>query len=391
MSTVEGPVGQRPAGAVPQGALSLDSTSLTEGEILSGRILRTAGEGSYLARFQSGTLLVKSNIPLRPGQMLTVRVAPGKAGLEMEVLKVGGDPKAEGAPPSQAPPPAAPAPGSEAAVFQRVATPQGMLGGRLGALSDLVGRLLDSPHGRNLPADIVQSLKAVRSPFISAAGEEMARQLSGIFAFLGLNLESELAKLLGKGIRKVDGAQLDSMGLKWKLMKLISRLESSNLDSESAGNLKEILREARALLKSLEQVQVQNARFHGASYLYLELPVSPKEGFERAQLEFFYRTRGDGKEIDPENCTVVFTLDMSRLGRLRVRMAVREGQVSGTIETKNEDVAGFIREDTSSLNEALEARGYKSAMFHVWEGGGTPDPLPTLLSDIPVSRINVEA
>jgi len=391
VSTIQGPLGQRPAGPVPQGALSVESTPLSEGEILTGRVLQAAGERSYLARLQGRTLLLKSDLPLRPGQALTVRVGQGKAGLELEVLKIEGGRQTESA--SPAPPSALSAPieSSVAAVLQRALSTGETLGGRVTALSDQIAQLLNSPQGRSLPSDILQALRAIKLPILSAAGGEVAAELMQLISALGLNLEADLAKLLGRGVRKLEEGNLDSLGLKWKVMRLISVLESSDVDAESSALLKEIIQEARGLLKSLEQIQAQNARFSNASYLFLELPFAPIEGFERARLEIFYKKRNDGKEIDPDNCSVAFTLDMSRLGRVRVWLAVRDGRVSGTIETKDGKTADFLRAETESLDEALEAQGYEAAGFQVAEKSVASEPVPTLLAESATSRLNVEA
>lgn len=221
-----------------------------------------------------------------------------------------------------------------------------------GVVTRELARELEAFSGR-MRADDAASLRAA----IAAA-----RSVSG------RSYEAVLARLAsGRGMHAENGP--DEL--------LLLRLSELNRNSELATLLKnsgDASRFFEALDSFLEHArgsQMQNLRSLQSPYQFLNLPLHPESGFNRAQIHYLSEDGGgENTESGEGPATLAIDLSLSNLGELWIVIRSYGEQCDCQFRASNSEVVALINDRAEELSEALGAVGYGrvSVRAQEWEG-----------------------
>lgn len=132
--------------------------------------------------------------------------------------------------------------------------------------------------------------------------------------------------------------------------------------------LHETAKSLRSALSNIELTQLLNsagkkAGAVGEGVMMYQIPYMQNGSPETARVylkpeEDGEGSGGEGKKGGPRS--LVFMLNMTRLGQVRVDVTVGEGHACGFIYVENDDVAGHVKESLKELVSALEPAGYRA-------------------------------
>ncbi len=177
----------------------------------------------------------------------------------------------------------------------------------------------------------------------------------------GIQYETKVRNLLLQegGSDRFQRLQFD---LKGQLMDLATRLEEATQKTGAPlRQLQEVLQAVHRSVQSIEFHQLSN-QFAKQEQIPQLLPL-PQSLFEGgSQLKIYVRRdwEGDSQNSNPENKTfnMVFFLDMTALGPLRVDTSVRPEALSVSIETENPGVKTFLENHLLGLNTRMQELGF---------------------------------
>jgi hypothetical protein len=99
---------------------------------------------------------------------------------------------------------------------------------------------------------------------------------------------------------------------------------------------------------------------------------------------------GEGKKEGKKS--LVFMLNMTKIGAVRVDVNVREGHAAGMIYVENEDVAAHARRSLAELVSALEPAGYRTDFIvRVADRRFLTEEMETVTSVAPKGLVNIKA
>ncbi|CCQ91581.1 hypothetical protein NITGR_730039 [Nitrospina gracilis 3/211] len=212
----------------------------------------------------------------------------------------------------------------------------------------------------------------------------------------GIHYETKVRNLLLQegGNDRFQRLQLD---LKGQLMELATRLEEATQKTGTP------LRQLQDVLQAVHR-SVQNIEFHQLSNQFakqeqipqlLPLPQSLFEG--GSQLKIYVRRdwEGDSQSSDPENKSfnMVFFLDMTALGPLRVDTSMRPEGLSVSIETENPVVKTFLENHLLDLKTRMQELGFAirvSTILKEQVDRDLPDHLTQWVIQEPTRLVDIE-
>lgn len=176
----------------------------------------------------------------------------------------------------------------------------------------------------------------------------------------GVQYESKVSNLLlqeGRGDRS-HRLQYD---LKGQLMEFASRLEEA---AQKPGAFSRPLQE---ILQTIHR-SVQNIEFHQLSHQFSKqeqlpqlLPLPQSWFDDGSQVKIYVRREGEGESGGPdkkrETFNLVFLLDMTALGPLRVDARVRPQGLSVSIEAENPAVVAFLQAHIPDMETRMQEMG----------------------------------
>ncbi|MGP0564851.1 MULTISPECIES: flagellar hook-length control protein FliK [unclassified Nitrospina] len=177
----------------------------------------------------------------------------------------------------------------------------------------------------------------------------------------GIQYETKVRNLLLQegGSDRFQRLQFD---LKGQLMDLATRLEEATQKTGAPlRQLQEVLQAVHRSVQSIEFHQLSN-QFAKQEQIPQLLPL-PQSLFEGgSQLKIYVRRdwEGDSQNSNPENKSfnMVFFLDMTALGPLRVDTNVRPEALSVSIETENPGVKTFLENHLLDLKTRMQELGF---------------------------------
>jgi hypothetical protein len=141
------------------------------------------------------------------------------------------------------------------------------------------------------------------------------------------------------------------------LLDILSRLEQH---ATSHGDVPDLRRQVQQALQTIEFQQLANLFAHQEHQPLLLQFMHPALSMSHtAQVYFRVDPEDDSPEAaTPRSYTLVFLLDLTSLGHIRVDATVRPAHLSATISTTTAAVAEFITSHTPALSARLQELGF---------------------------------
>lgn len=312
--------------AAKSGGSTLAAGALAENEIVEARVLHPSPAGASRLLVKGRELQVSSRLPFKAGRILRLKVVRTAPHLVLHQLAAAPDK------------PAAAHPGTLLAairenLWQRVLDHSDKLGLRSGERSQLNALL-----------------KTLTSRLFANPAPDM---LQTLFQRAGYSWEARLAALLAE--KNISRAQLKEMAAD-DLKGLILRCIHEN--EKSAPELKRLL----LAIKSVQLLNQPGMKQNGR--LFFPLPIQFPDGFATVGeliLEKDPQTsdRTSGGRKGRSVCRIVFQVELSILGPLRVELALHGKTVAGRFMTSDRRTRQLIRDGMPTFSGQLAAGGFQ--------------------------------
>jgi hypothetical protein len=369
------------------------------GQTLKGIVLRALPEGQMLVNLAGQHVLLELNQPLARGQTFLAIVEQSSPTLMLKVIDAPGAQNPAGLTAQQVPVLNQPDPGRASAEILSAARLKSYLVAKQ-PFGDMVStlqkyfahhpllRALDPALHRRLEETLTALLPQKASPPDAA---ELKEQIDRS----GINYEAKVQHLLTSNASPAEQAAL-MQDLKGQLLELMQELNqaphtTTNMQAEEAGELRQHVQQA---LQNIEFHQLSNL-FAQQEHQFLLLqfihPAFPTS--HTAKLYFRVDSHEEGApQEEKQYYTLVFLLDFTALGPVRVDATVRGTRISATIRTKDEAVATFITAQTPTLTARLHALGFQAEVqccVHEYVPLDVDDSLTRLLMTDPSQLLDI--
>jgi hypothetical protein len=335
------------------------------GQTLKGVVLRALPEGQMLVNFGGQHVVLDLGHALGRGQTFLATVEQTTPALVLKVLNEGSD----------VTPPAATVVGHQPA--PAAATPHDT------ATAPLVlsaARLKPYVVAKQPFGDMIATLQQhlLAHPLLPEVDATLHRRLTTTLAALlppeaplpdaamlqeqvdrsGINYEAKVADFLSKPAVSSDQAAL-TQDLKGQLLALLSRLDQLSTPHEDVSALRQ---QAQQALQTIEFQQLANLFAQQEHQALLLQFMHPSLATSHTAQLYFRVDPGDAGTPPAESWgyTLVFLLDFTSLGQIRIDAVVRQAQITATIRTTAAAVAEFISTHTPALRARLQALGYQA-------------------------------
>jgi hypothetical protein len=210
---------------------------------------------------------------------------------------------------------------------------------------------------RDLAANALQVLNKATINFGDTTTNIMT-QIRNSMATLGKSLESHLADAIKNNNSLLDASK-DSNG-----MLALAYLRRQLVSEGNNGAVRQI----DHFMDSLRQMQFLNAGTPrdptNPPWLVVNLPITIQQSQNQPNLtnvniKISYRADEDGKEIDPDNNRIVFTVDLDQDNTLEVDLSMVQKRVGAWLTAPDDDWKQLIESELPSLKNGLEAIGYQ--------------------------------
>ncbi len=326
---------------------NLPLANLVPGETLTVRVLEKIDANQYLLSVKDASIAAKSEIPLKPGDTLQVKVQS----LQPQIILSLTDTQKQSA---------------DAKINER------LLQWRVhpDALPQLLSKLAEVAEqlkpGR-LPLALSQKemdglIKLFGQIVFSSKTKTHPLFVKDFVAQTGLMLEKELATLVLQ--KAAGGLSLPADNLKTSLLKLSEALgevlkDVTKFDASVMTKLLNLSSFASEALKTFEARQAVNVVYQqNENGLYLQIPMALGDAFR--QMDVFITPDDKNAEGAKKfaSCAIRIFLDMDYLGELAIEAGIREGRIRCVIQCESEDVKDLLEASATQLREALESTGY---------------------------------
>ncbi|MBF0633725.1 MAG: hypothetical protein HQK85_03615 [Nitrospinae bacterium] len=410
----------------------------SKGDIVEGSVLKTLGEKQALVRFRGVDLMAMTQTRLTEGQKIvgkvesvnpqfTISLIPGRtaseaktAGLLRLLL------------PSKAPMGETLARALEAVRGEPGAT-AGQAGDVLKSLAGDLEKLMSANLEKMVPQDVRQSLKNSGVYLESLLGKAAEGLVTG--QELKAGLAGDLKANISKALSIIEGKIADIVAN----LKTTSEPAATSTATQPQGNptsketatppasqpqsapkqpptgamanegdgvykelsrLHDTAKSLRSALSNIELTQLLNsagkkAGATGEGVMMYQIPYMQNGSPETARVYIKPDDDGEGNSGEGKKGrakSLVFMLNMTNLGAVRVDVAVGDGHARGFIYVENDDVAAHARESLKELVNALEPAGYRADfVVKTAERKFLVEELETASSPAPSGLVNIRA
>jgi hypothetical protein len=219
--------------------------------------------------------------------------------------------------------------------------------------------LLPNPMLRSLDAGLLQRLADTVNALLPQ--DTTLPDASGLQAQVdrsGINYEAKVAEVLTQQATPAEQEAL-AHDLKGQLLELAVGLEQASRQGNDVG---ESLQQVQQALRNIEFQQLSNLfaqQEHQALLLQFLHPAFPTAHTARLYFRVDPRDK-DGRQADQQDYTLVFLLDFTALGHVRIDATVRGSRITATIRTTDEAVTHFIATHTPALATRLHDLGFQA-------------------------------
>jgi hypothetical protein len=353
------------------------------GQPLKGIVLRTLPEGQTLVNFAGQHILLELTQPMVRGQTFMALVEQVSPALVLKLVDAAPSTTPQVATPERGTVEQTPAGTLNATQLKPYLVAKQPLGEMVAALQRALVRHLPPP---DIDAGLLHRLQETLTALLPLQEEPPdAASLQAQVDRSGINYEAKVQEVLTKQASPAEQASLAN-DLKGQLLELLHKLDhrpptAALPQSDAPAASREVGQQALthgssegvrstdiADLRAQVQQALRNIEFQQLSNLFAHQehqplllqfahPASPAA--HTAKLYFRVNTREQNAQQDaPQNYTLVFLLDFSALGPVRVDATVRGAYVSTTISTADEAVADFITAQTPDLTARLHDLGF---------------------------------
>ncbi len=319
---------------------------LSRGEVLTAEVARKLDGGRFLLTLKNALVSADSEVPLKPGQKLLVRVEQVQPRILLSVA-------ANDAP--------------ETAMINGYLKLHRAAPDSLAALMREAGIFLNSKNlgelTRYLSAKNVEGiLSLIQKMILSPENLKDPLFLKQFVSGLGLLWESDLRKLLQDSSGDT-GTKEQRNTIKGLLMELSADLasipgEEVPLNSKTGRALSRLADFVDRSIKSIEAQQVINvlAQEKGSPYI-LQIPLPPSEGPGTGDIFIEFDEKASGKEGGSRYAVVIF-LSLDAVGDLMIETRVTGQTIGCLIKCESREVCDFISSSAGELGRRLASLGY---------------------------------
>ena len=101
------------------------------------------------------------------------------------------------------------------------------------------------------------------------------------------------------------------------------------------------------------------------NYLYYQIPNALTKPTTPVELIVKRSDSSGGKKIDPLDTQIILSLDTENLGKIAVKMTVKNKNVEFLFNTKNEEVKSLVANNTKELSASLAEKDYSATKVQV--------------------------
>lgn len=335
----------------------LSELNLKPGQSIQGKISQVLDNKTVQVQFQGKQLPVQitgDSSMFRPGGEITVNVQRGANGLTLVAQT--------------------PGPG-----FRQVDA--AMIKPLLAARQDLAKMaanlektVLDNPllKGLKIDPDLVARLRdTVRVLLPKDEALPDSSRLKEQVDRSGINYETKIKKFVAEKLTPENKMAL-ARDLKGQLLELQSKLENhARLEAQRIASttgqgrvVQELLHHVKQAANSIELQQLSNQFAKQENHpILIQIPDPFSPGTKTARLYIRRDEQGKGKKQgEKKDFNLVFLLNLTHLGNLRVDAKLHDNDVTAKITTQNKAVADFIGANTSKLESRLKEAGFNAAV-----------------------------
>jgi hypothetical protein len=339
------------------------SRRYTVGQILRGIVLRELPEGKTLVNFSGQRVLLELGQPMAKGQAFLATVEQSSPTL---VLKFLGEPAPQATNRT--------GPSSE----QQAPVPDSRNTGRTSqeALSPV--RLKSYLLAKQPFGDMATTLQKhlVQNPLLRTVDPTLLRRLEETLTALlprdtslpnaiglkeqvdrsGINYEAKVQQMLTSNASPAEQAALAN-DLKGQLLELLHKLDQIPPQNREIAAVRQHVQQA---LQNIEFQQLSNLFAHQEHQSLLLQFVHPDSPASHTAKLYFRTNPRHANQEETQDYMLVFLLDFTALGRVRVDATVRGSYVSATIRTQDESVAHFMTAQLPTLTARLHDLGFQA-------------------------------
>lgn len=318
------------------------------GETLEAHVLQILSPGKYLLALKNATLTASSDLPLKAGEKLQVRVAATGPQILLSILDSARQ-SVQGKVQEQ--------------LLQWRANPDALLSmmNRLTEFSQLLKS--EALHLKMTPDEITGLIRLFDQMILSPRTKADSLFIRNFVNTSGLLMEKALGDMIASGAARGAPANLTD-NLKAAILRLADQIiraqtQAEKLQPQILGRLQNLASLTSDALKTIEARQAVNVVFQQSDQgLYLQIPVALGDMLRLADV--FIRP-DDGKnpgDAGFANCTITIFLSLDFLGDLSIEARLREGNFRCVISCEDASARSLIDGHVDQLWTALEGLGY---------------------------------
>jgi len=327
---------------------NLPLSNLVPGETLTLSVVEKLSSQQYLLALKDSTITATSELPLRVGENLQVKVQSIQPQIILSLVDA-----------------------QKAAANAKIN--EGLLQWRIhpDALSQLLGKVSEFAaylKSGNLPLamsgkDIDSLLELFGKIVFSSKTKTNPLFVKEFVSRLGLLLENNLGRL-AKGSAKEAGGPVVMDNLKASLLKLSAAIteslkDGSKLDAQVTAKLVSLSSFTSEVLQTIEARQAVNVIYQqNESGLYLQIPLAMGGSLRQADVFITPDDKNASGARKYSSCSIMIFLDLDYLGEISIDASLRDGQIRCIIKCESEEVKQLVDASSRKLKEALAGIGY---------------------------------
>lgn len=249
---------------------------------------------------------------------------------------------------------------------------------------------------QNAAADLKNVIEQMLiRPDMSSKQVDVAAQVKAFTDKSGLNMENKIAAAPHELSAAAVGSLKDN--LKSGLVRLtdeINRIDAYKLSQSFRESVVKMRDAASDTLTNLTALQLMNHKPAALEMMYTQLPLFADNKIFNGELQVWYR-KGAPKENTSAAVPVnlVFVLNTSNLGAIRVNMTVFKNEVECTVKTGNEKAKQALTRMRNDFLDNLKGGDYSVKAFNVIVDSGEGQAMSEVSSGgyVELGRINLKA
>lgn len=323
---------------------AVSSLQLSVGDILTVSIIESVSSKKTLIQIMGNKIFADSELPLKTGEQIQVRVERLHPNIELRLLKAVGQDMTKV---------------MDYVRWQR-SNPE--------ALPVLFGEVIrlfqpGGIGGRRLAGDDVKKvLDTLRSLIFSEETKTNTLFFKDFVNRFGLLTERNLGQIIEGQHENVLNAHLSRDNLKEMLMKMAEGLRLQLANSSYAKNTEEtadmlsLLKIADSLLRTIESHQMINYLYQEYENKYLiQIPILLQDDIRKGDIIIDYGIEAPDVK---KKCRVIIFLNMDVLGELMIVSEIERGKFRCTIDCENQNTRDLILAAAPELLRRMESIGF---------------------------------